>query len=566
MANRGISTSAITSSMETEVITTTRIREPTSPRVWLRVSEAASRRWVSPIRRETAMPSSEARVMMPRPPIQIPTRITAWPKPDQYVPVGTVVRPVMHTADVAVKNASAKVAWWPSAVAWGLESNAVNTVTMPAKAVRVSRAGECRATSSIRSRATSSGRGTSIRTSRSTGQPVTLWHSAQASRVGRSPRDVRLWRGDLGGRRRRRGPRDGRRGRAATVQPMSPRRRARPRVVWSPALLDYDFRPRHPMAPLRLDLTFRLARELGVLDLPGVDVVGAEPAGDEMLVTAHDAGYVAAVRRASETGQIDLEHGLGTDDDPVFPGMHEAAARQVTGSVSSALEVWRGEARHAVNLAGGMHHAMADHASGCCVYNDAVAAIRAVLADGAERIAYVDLDAHHGDGVERAFWDEPRVMTISVHESGHTLFPGIGHPTDVGGPHARGSVVNVPLEAGTADAGWLRAVGSVVLPMLRAFRPQVVVSQHGCDAHGLDPIANLAVSVDAQRAAEGDPPTSGHLVRGVVHGHHGGALGVDGHRQVGDRVEAVRVAAVLAHHHLRPERTQHGQDDGAHRP
>src|SRR5665648_1183666 len=129
--------------------------------------------------------------------------------------------------------------------------------------------------------------------------------------------------------------------------PMSPRRRARTRVVWSPALLDYDFGPRHPMAPLRLDLTFRLARELGVLDLPGVDVVGAEPAGDEMLVTAHDAAYVAAVRRASETGEIDLEHGLGTDDDPVFPGMHDAAARQVTGSVSSALEVWRGEARHA---------------------------------------------------------------------------------------------------------------------------------------------------------------------------------------------------------------------------
>src|SRR5665811_1222968 len=157
MANRGISTSAITSSMETEVITTTRIREPTSPRPPLRVSEAASRRWVSPIRRETAMPSSEARVMMPRPPIQIPTRITAWPKPDQYVPVGTVVRPVMHTADVAVKNASAKGAWWPSAVAGGLESNAVNTVTMPAKAVRVSWAGECRATLSILWRATSSG-------------------------------------------------------------------------------------------------------------------------------------------------------------------------------------------------------------------------------------------------------------------------------------------------------------------------------------------------------------------------------------------------------------------------
>ena len=272
-------------------------------------------------------------------------------------------------------------------------------------------------------------------------------------------------------------------------------------MVWSPALLEYDFGPHHPMAPLRLDLTFRLARELGVLDLPGVDVVGADPASDEVLETAHDAGYVAAVRRASETGEPDLERGLGTDDDPVFPGMHEAAARLVTGSVESALEVWRGEARHAVNLAGGMHHAMPDRASGFCVYNDAVAAIRALLADGAHRVAYVDLDAHHGDGVEHAFWDDPRVLTVSVHESGHTLFPGTGHATDVGGPHARGTVVNVGLPAGTADAGWLRAVGSVALPLLRAFTPEVVVSQHGCDAHGLDPLTNLAVSVDAQRAA-----------------------------------------------------------------
>ncbi len=282
---------------------------------------------------------------------------------------------------------------------------------------------------------------------------------------------------------------------------MAPRRRARTRVVWSPAFLEYDFGVHHPMAPLRLDLTFRLARELGLLDLPGVDVVGAEPAHDALLRTAHDAAYVAAVHRASEQGEADPERGLGTDDDPVFPGMHDAAARQVTGSVESALDVWSGSARHAVNLAGGMHHAMPGRAAGFCVYNDAVAAIRALLADGAERVAYVDLDVHHGDGVEHAFWDDPRVLTVSVHESGHTLFPGTGAPHDVGGPSGRGFAANVALPAGTGDVGWLRAVGAVTLPVVRAFRPQVVVSQHGCDAHGLDPLANLAVSVDAQRAA-----------------------------------------------------------------
>ncbi len=273
------------------------------------------------------------------------------------------------------------------------------------------------------------------------------------------------------------------------------------RIVWSPALLGYDFGPQHPMAPLRLDLTFRLARDLGVLDAPGVEVVGAEPADDDVLATAHDRAYVDAVRRASTTGECEDGRGLGTADDPVFDGMHEASARVVTGSVEAARAVWKGPARHAVNLAGGMHHAMPDHASGFCVYNDAVAAIRALLSDGAERVAYVDLDAHHGDGVERAFWDDPRVLTISVHESGVTLFPGTGHPADVGGPDARGSAVNVALPARTSDAAWLRAVHSVVGPLVRRFAPRVVVSQHGCDAHAKDPLANLSVSVDAQRAA-----------------------------------------------------------------
>ena len=320
-------------------------------------------------------------------------------------------------------------------------------------------------------------------------------------------------------------------------------------IVWSTAMLGYDFGQQHPMAPLRLDLTFRLARELGVLDAPGVELVGAEPASDEVLLTAHEAHYIAAVRRASASGEPDLDHGLGTEDDPTFPGMHEAAARVVGGSVEAAKAVWRGHARHAVNLAGGMHHAMADHASGFCVYNDVVAAIRAVLAEGAQRVAYVDLDAHHGDGVERAFWDDPRVLTISVHESGHTLFPGTGHPADVGGPHARGSAVNVALPARTADTGWLRAVGSVVVPLVRAFAPDLVVSQHGCDAHGQDPLTNLSVSVDAQQEAM-------VLVHDLAHEVAGGrwlAVGGGGYAvvQVVPRVWT-HLLAVAAHVSLDP--------------
>ena len=270
-------------------------------------------------------------------------------------------------------------------------------------------------------------------------------------------------------------------------------------VVWCPALLGYSFGAGHPMSPLRLDLTIQLARALGVLGRDGVRIVDAEPASREDLLTVHDEDYLDAVQAASREGRLDPARGLGTEDDPVFAGMHDAAARIVTGSLAGARAVWAGRVQHVVNIAGGMHHAMPGSAAGFCIYNDAAIAIRRLLADGAERVAYVDVDAHHGDGVEHVFWDDPRVLTISVHESGRTLFPGTGHATDVGGHGAEGTVVNVAIPAGTGDRGWLRAVDAVVEPVMRAFRPDVVVSQHGCDAHRHDPLAHLRVSVDAQR-------------------------------------------------------------------
>ena len=139
-------------------------------------------------------------------------------------------------------------------------------------------------------------------------------------------------------------------------------------------------------------------------------------------------------------------------------------------------------------------------ASGFCVYNDAAVAIAWALAAGAERVAYVDVDVHHGDGVEAAFWDDPRVLTISLHESGRYLFPGTGSPNDVGGPGAEGRAVNVALPPGTGDDGWLRAFHAVVPPLLERFDPQLLVTQHGCDSHALDPLAHLELSVDGQRA------------------------------------------------------------------
>jgi acetoin utilization protein AcuC len=256
------------------------------------------------------------------------------------------------------------------------------------------------------------------------------------------------------------------------------------------------------MAPARLDLTARLCDALGVFDVEGVEVVGAEVASDELLATVHDDDYVAAVKAASvDPSGADDAYGLGTDDDPAFVDMHDASARVVSGTVDSCRAVWEGEAEHAVNFTGGLHHAMRGKASGFCVYNDIAVGIQWLLDHGAERVAYVDVDVHHGDGVERIFWDDPRVLTISVHETGRALFPGTGWPSDIGGPDAEGTAVNVALPPGLSDAGWLRALHAVAMPLVRAFKPDVLVTQHGCDTHAEDPLAHFAVTVDAQRAA-----------------------------------------------------------------
>ena len=206
---------------------------------------------------------------------------------------------------------------------------------------------------------------------------------------------------------------------------------------------------------------------------------------------------------------------LGTGDNPVFPGMHEASALVAGATLAAARAVWSGSAQHGASIAGGMHHAMAAHASGFCVYNDVAVAIAWLLRQGAERIAYVDIDAHHGDGVQAAFWDDPRVLTISLHQHPETLFPYTGLPAETGGPAAEGSAVNVALPAGTGDASWLRAFHAIVPPLLRAFRPQVLVSQHGADTHRLDPLARLQVSIDAQRAAHA-------ALHALAHGLAGG--------------------------------------------
>lgn len=299
-------------------------------------------------------------------------------------------------------------------------------------------------------------------------------------------------------------------------------------VVWDERLAAYNFGLGHPLAPIRVELAMQLIRDFGLLDQPNVHELGAVHAADEDLLRVHSAEYLAAVRRAGESGDADLEHGLGTPDDPCFLDMHDASALVVGASLAAVQAVWDGSSDHAINLAGGLHHAMREAASGFCVYNDVAASIAWALDHDAERVAYVDVDVHHGDGVERIFWDDPRVLTISLHESPRTLFPGTGYPQDVGGKGAEGSAVNVALPPGTGDDGWLRAFDAVVPQLVAQFRPQLLVTQHGCDTHALDPLANLALTVDGQRASYA-------RLHELAHQHTGGrwlAVGGGGYEHV----------------------------------
>lgn len=282
-------------------------------------------------------------------------------------------------------------------------------------------------------------------------------------------------------------------------------------LVWDDAFLNYRFSDTHPMNPVRLKLTHRLAKALGVLDRTRLVQLKPPVATDAELATVHSIEYIAQVKAASRDAEapdaatngnlarVYEAIGLGTEDCPVFADLHASSARIAGGTLIAAKAIWNNEVDRAVNFAGGMHHAQRSAASGFCIYNDAALAIQWMLDQGAERIAYVDLDAHHGDGVEQAFWNDPRVLTISIHETGLLLFPGTGFAKDIGGTAAEGTAVNVAVPASVSDAGFLRAAHAVVPQLLRAFQPQVLVTQHGADGHRHDPLADLNLSVDGQR-------------------------------------------------------------------
>jgi acetoin utilization protein AcuC len=283
-----------------------------------------------------------------------------------------------------------------------------------------------------------------------------------------------------------------------------------PLLVFGPRSLTYDFGPGHPLTPRRFGPGIDLLRAVGAE--PGL---APEPASDEDLLLCHEAAYIATVRRFSSAPWGPPAAGIGPGtDDPPFAGMHEAGASVAGGSLRAVEAILRGDVDHAFHPGGGLHHAMPDRASGFCIYNDPALAIARARRDGL-RVLYVDLDVHHGDGVQAIFADDPAVLTVSFHESGRYLFPGTGFPDERGAGEAAGTVVNVPFEPGTGERAWLAAVESLVPELAAAFGPDLLVSQHGADSHAWDPLAHLRVTTTAMGAAA-------RLVDRVAHRWAGG--------------------------------------------
>jgi acetoin utilization protein AcuC len=267
-------------------------------------------------------------------------------------------------------------------------------------------------------------------------------------------------------------------------------------IVHDLALEDYGFGGVHPFNPLRVRLALELCETSGLLkDYP---FVSPEPATDEDLTTVHNLTYVRMVQKAGRSAAALsdlLPYGIGTPDNPVFPDMHEACARVVGGVLAACRLVMGGDAAHAMCISGGLHHALRSSASGFCVYNDAGVAIARLKEEHPGiRIAYVDTDAHHGDGVQWMFYSDPDVLTVSMHESGRYLFPGTGGVEERGRDGGIGYSVNVPLEPYTDDGSWISCFEAVVPEVLRAFEPDLILTQNGCDGHALDPLTHLSAT------------------------------------------------------------------------
>jgi acetoin utilization protein AcuC len=266
--------------------------------------------------------------------------------------------------------------------------------------------------------------------------------------------------------------------------------------VYTDAYLDYDYGPTHPLRIIRLKLTYDLIKAYGLLDLSSVQFIPTIKAEEKDLGAFHSEEYVNILKEAN-AGRLKGSAyylGLGPGDNPIFPGLYDFSLL-VTGATLQAVDfVADGKGEIAFNIAGGLHHAMRSRASGFCYINDPVVGIMRLLSRG-QRVAYIDIDAHHGDGVQKAFYETNRVLTISLHESGSTLFPGTGFEYEIGEGEGEGYSVNLPFPHHTDDDVYVWAFEEVVPELIHAFRPDIVVTQLGVDTFYDDPLTNLHLSI-----------------------------------------------------------------------
>src|SRR6266568_4775930 len=292
---------------------------------------------------------------------------------------------------------------------------------------------------------------------------------------------------------------------------------SRAKLIFDPEELDYDFGPEHPLQPRRIVALMDLLETSGLWHSSNIyNSLPLRAATSEELSLVHTSDYISAVQTLGAVGKVErldsehlqlaMKYGFAEGDTPVLPRMHEVSARIAGGSLA-ALHAVMGisddgtitpsdeRPLHVFHPAGGLHHAWAERASGFCIYNDISVAIASVLRASEAKMLYIDFDAHHGDGVQRSFYDEPRVMTVSIHETGRYLFPGTGDVLEMGNGLGRGYSINVPLEPFTEDDSYIEAIDALLTPLVISFAPGVIVSQHGCDTHAWDPLTHLSLTM-----------------------------------------------------------------------
>jgi len=273
-------------------------------------------------------------------------------------------------------------------------------------------------------------------------------------------------------------------------------------LIYSYELSRFEYKPTHPFKPMRAKMLMELLNRYDLIDLRNQKIIEPQPLSEELLYRFHDRSYIEIIKKAEE-GEFTAETfyaGLGTDDNPVFRHMYEFAMIAAGGTYEGAMMLIDDDARVVFNPIGGFHHAGKDHAEGFCYINDIAVVITELIRNG-YRVACIDIDAHHGNGVQDAFYDTDRVLTISIHESGETLYPGTGFETEIGTGKGTGYNVNIPLRQGTDDEVYLLAFESVVPALIESFKPDIVFAVIGCDSHKDDPLTNLNLTSNGYKSA-----------------------------------------------------------------